>query len=82
MIGPLTMAVIAVLPATLLFATEVWSEFLYLLLIGIAILCSERADRSHGYWIAVAVPDDHRYARGCGILRVTDDSQKRFKCNP
>ncbi|MCP5200958.1 MAG: hypothetical protein H6977_13165 [Gammaproteobacteria bacterium] len=53
-LGLLTLAVLAVLPATLLFATELWSEFLYLVLAGLALAGAHhaRVEPRAWYWAA------------------------------
>ncbi len=46
---------LAALPATVLFSTEIWSEFLYLLLTGVAIKLALAAERRPGLWLGAAL---------------------------
>ncbi|MSR13147.1 MAG: hypothetical protein EXR86_00970 [Gammaproteobacteria bacterium] len=45
----------ALAPATLLFSTEIWSEFLYLLCATTSILCLSRGNARARCWLAAAV---------------------------
>lgn len=62
----------ALLPATLLYAGEIWSEFLYLLIVGGAIYCAVRARNNPQWWWwwAGVLTGLAPVTRGVGILLV------------
>lgn len=53
--GLLTLLALAALPATMLYSAEIWSEFLYLLLLGLAVLMIEQTDRLAVMWLPAAL---------------------------
>ena len=59
----------ALLPGTLLYAGEIWSEFLYLLIVGGAFYCAVRARADpQWWWWAGALTGLAPVTRGVGIL--------------
>ena len=60
---------LALLPGTLLLTTALWSEFLYLLLIALAILCFERAEHHPSYiWFCAVAVGLAAATRGFGLV--------------
>lgn len=47
-------ATLLLLPLTVIMATEIWSEFLYLLLIALALISADAARERGGWWLAAA----------------------------
>ncbi len=64
-------ATLAVMPATLLYSTEIWSEFLFLVLIGAALLAALAARRQPAWWLACGLCIGlAAVTRGAGVVAV------------
>ncbi|MGE0484472.1 MAG: hypothetical protein AB7Q81_10060 [Gammaproteobacteria bacterium] len=70
-LGLLVLAVLAALPATWLLASELWSEFLYLALTGIALACARQAAVTPRWWYwAAALAGLAAITRGVGLALI------------